>query len=111
MSTCAGPVADFTARDMLAGHLAALLPGGSQEALQAAADGLLALGYWQVNPIAALPSVPDAAVEAGANQLRSQLGDFTSPDVLMRKRARFVLRAALPYLSPTKAGTSGSGAG
>jgi hypothetical protein len=90
----------FTERDLLTGHLAALLPGTSQQTLQAAADGLIALGYWQVNPIAALPSVPDAAVEAGANQLRSQLGDFTSPDILMRKRARFVLRAALPHFKP-----------
>ncbi|WP_193593984.1 hypothetical protein [Paenarthrobacter sp. YJN-5] len=39
-----------------------------------------------------------AAIEAGANQLRSQINDFTSPDILMRKRAKFVLRAAVPYL-------------
>lgn len=44
------------------------------------------------------PLLTEAAVVAGANQLRSQLGDFTSPDVLMRKRAKFVLVAALPYL-------------
>lgn len=44
------------------------------------------------------PALTEAAVEAGANQLRSQINDFTSPDILMRKRARFVLIAALPYL-------------
>lgn len=90
---------EFTQRDLLTGHLAALLPGLSQEDLQAAADGLLGLGYWQVNPAGAFPAVPDLAIEAGANQLRSQLGDFTSPDILMRKRAKFVLRASLPYLA------------
>ncbi len=44
------------------------------------------------------PLVTEDAIEAAANQLRSQLNDFTSPYVLMRKRAKFVLRAALPYL-------------
>ena len=45
--------------------------------------------------------ISDEAVEAAANQLRSQLNDFTTPDLLMRKRARMVVRAALPYvLSP-----------
>jgi hypothetical protein len=44
------------------------------------------------------PLLTEEAIVAAANQLRSQLGDFTSPDVLMRKRAKFVLRAALPYL-------------
>jgi hypothetical protein len=43
-------------------------------------------------------NIPDEAVEAAANQLRSQINDFTSPDLLMRKRARMVLRAAMPYL-------------
>jgi hypothetical protein len=42
--------------------------------------------------------VTEDSIVAAANQLRAQLGDFTSPDVLMRKRAKFVLRAALPYL-------------
>jgi hypothetical protein len=44
------------------------------------------------------PVLTESAIEAGANQLRSQIGDFTSPDILMRKRSKFVLRAALPYL-------------
>lgn len=94
---------EFTQRDLLTGHLAALLPGHAQQELQAAADGLLGLGYWQVNPAGSLPVVPDLAIEAGANQLRSQLGDFTSPEILMRKRTKFVLRAALPYLKPQAA--------
>lgn len=97
-------VEHFTERDLLTGHLAALLPGSSQQALQDAADGLLGLGYWQVNPPGGLPFVSDLAIEAGTNQLRSQLGDYTSPDVLMRKRTKFVLRAALPYLRPENAG-------
>ena len=42
--------------------------------------------------------ISDDAINAAANQLRSQLNDFTSSDLLMRKRAKFVLRAALPYL-------------
>lgn len=42
--------------------------------------------------------IPAEAVEAAANQLRSQLNDFTTPDILMRKRARMVLIAAAPYL-------------
>lgn len=45
-----------------------------------------------------LPVLTEEAIEAGANQLRSQLGDFTSPDVLMRKRARMVLIASMRYL-------------
>lgn len=45
-----------------------------------------------------LPVLTEDAIVAGANQLRSQTNDFTSPDVLMRKRARFVLIAALRYL-------------
>lgn len=96
------PMPPFNERDLLTGHLAALLPGHSQEDLQAAADGLLDLGYWQVNPAGTLSAVPDLAIEAGANQLRSQLGDLTSPDILMRKRAKFVLRAALPYLTRSR---------
>lgn len=40
----------------------------------------------------------DAIVRA-TNQLRSQLGDFTSPDILMRKRARMVLIAAIRGLA------------
>jgi hypothetical protein len=44
------------------------------------------------------PVLTEDAIEAGANQLRSQLHDFTSPDILMRKRSKFVLRAAIPYL-------------
>lgn len=94
---------DLTERDLLTGHLAALLPGHSRQDLQAAADGLLSLGYWQVNPPGALPFVSDLAIEAGTNQLRSQLGDFTSPEILMRKRTKFVLRAALPHLKPQAA--------
>lgn len=94
---------EFSARDLLAGHLAALLPGHSQQDLQAAADGLLGLGYWQISPIDGLPAVTDLAIEAGTNQLRSQLGDFTSSEILMRKRTKFVLRAALPYLKPQTA--------
>lgn len=43
-------------------------------------------------------ALTEDAIEAGANQLRSQINDFTSPDILIRKRAKFVLRAALPYL-------------
>lgn len=95
-------MSEFNERDLLTGHLAALLPGSSQEDLQAAADGLLDLGYWQVNPAGTLPSVPDLAIEAGANQLRSQLGDFTSPEVLTRKRAKFVLRVGLPCLARSR---------
>ena len=174
--------AGFTARDTLAGHLAALIPGLPQAALEAAADGLTTLGYLRPDPAdvmaqlaahhfvededgdgwneprvywyrclctkreyaewtqkdpdltgleefksegydAALklhhahvaqvltgtapedvpkpeyyPVLTEDAIVAGTNQLRSQLGDFTSPDILMRKRAKFVLRAALPYL-------------
>lgn len=93
-------VEHFTERDLLTGHLAALLPGSSEQSLQDAADGLLGLGYWQINPPGGLPFVSNLAIEAGTNQLRSQLGDFTSPDILMRKRTKFVLRAALPYLKP-----------
>lgn len=33
-------------------------------------------------------------LESAANQLRSQINDFDSPDILMKKRARFVLKAA-----------------
>lgn len=44
------------------------------------------------------PVLTEDAIVAGANQLRSQTGDFSSPDILIRKRAKFVLRAALPYL-------------
>lgn len=92
---------EFTPRDILAGQLAALIPGLPQPALEAAADGLIALGYRQA-PVESRPEpcsvLTEDAVVAGANQLRSQLGDFTSPDVLMRKRAKFVLLAALPYL-------------
>jgi hypothetical protein len=167
----------FTPRDALAGHLAAVIPGLPQEALESAAVGLTTLGYRQPDYAATLtllgehtfleedegdgwdeqrvcwyrcsckkvetPMYPDRARRvcefqqgaydgphhahvaeiltginpedapkpeyypvltedanvAGTNQLRSQLGDFTSPDNLMRKRAKFVLRAALPYLS------------
>jgi hypothetical protein len=44
------------------------------------------------------PVLTEDAIVAGANQMRSQTGDFTSTDILMRKRAKFVLRAAIPYL-------------
>lgn len=49
------------------------------------------------------PLITEDSIVAAANQLRSQLGDFTSPDVLMRKRAKFVLRAAIPYLGVEQA--------
>ncbi|HEX9227577.1 MAG TPA: hypothetical protein VF885_13115 [Arthrobacter sp.] len=175
-------VEQFTPRDVLAGHLAAVIPAMPQTALESAADGLATLGYrlpdyaatlalisahhfleeddgdgwneprvcwyrcscgqreyaeWtQKDPEltgleefqseghdAALalhhahvaevltgaapedvpkpefyPLVTEESIVAATNQLRSQLGDFTSPDMLMRKRAKFVLRAALPYL-------------
>lgn len=173
---------DFAPLDVLAGHLAALIPALPQETLESAADGLITLGYRQPDCAATLellsghsfseeidgdghhepetwcyscsctkviyarwtqpdpdmtglnefrdegrkdamalhhahvaeiltgtapediptpeyyPLLTEDAVVSGANQLRSQLGDFTSPDVLMRKRAKFVLLAALPYL-------------
>jgi len=173
---------DFTPRDHLAGHLAALIPGVPQNALEAAAYGLTTLGCLQPDYSATLallsahsfleddegdgwneprlcryvcscqqaeyltweqrnpdmtglaefqqegrldamdmhhahvaqiltgtapedvpkpeyyPLITEDAIVAGANQLRSQIGDFTSPDILMRKRAKFVLRAALPHL-------------
>lgn len=169
-------------RDILTGHLAALLPALPQAALESAADGLSALGYRLLDPAAvkaaldahqfmeeedgdgwneprnaayrcscsrreyvewiqvdpehtgleafkteghdtaialhhahvteiltgtamAEPQEPEymavlteEAILRGANQLRSQTNDFTSSDVLMRKRARFVLIAALRYL-------------
>jgi hypothetical protein len=173
--------AQFTPRDTLTGHLAALIPGQPQSALEAAADGLIALGYRAPDPAAVkatldahqfmeeedgngwseprsatylcscraleygewmqrdpehsgleefktegwdaaialhhahvaqiltgtapadvepeyYPVLTEDAIVAGANQMRSQTGDFTSSDLLMRKRARFVLRAAIPYL-------------
>jgi len=173
---------DFTPRDVLAGHLAAVIPALPQAVLGSAADGLTALGYrrpdyaatlallsahsfleedegdgwneprlcryvcscqqveyasWELKDpgmtglsefqqeghldamdlhhahVAAVltgtapedapkpeyyPVLTEDAVVAGANQLRSQIGDFTSPDMLMRKRAKFVLHAAIPYL-------------
>jgi hypothetical protein len=174
--------AALTPRDLLTGHLAALIPGQPQAALEAAADGFSTLGYRLLDPAAvkatldahqfiaeedgdgwneprwasyrcfcnhkeyvqwmqrdpecsgleefqgeghdaatalhhahvtemltgtapAEPQEPEymaviteEAIVRGANQLRSQTSDFTSPDVLMRKRARFVLIAALRYL-------------
>lgn len=180
-ATAASP-APFTPRDVLTGHLAALLPALPQASLEAAADGLSTLGYRLADPAAVkatldahlfiteedgdgwneprwaayrclcnheeyvqwmqrdpelsgleefqseghdaatalhhahvteiltgtapedvptpgyIPVLTEDAIVAGANQLRSQTGDFTSPDVLMHKRAKFVLRAALPYL-------------
>jgi hypothetical protein len=45
-----------------------------------------------------VPVLTEDAVIAAANQFRSQTRDFTSSDILMRKRARFVLIAALRYL-------------
>lgn len=45
--------------------------------------------------------ISEDAIEAAANQLRSQLNDFTSPERLMRKRARMILLAAAPYLEET----------
>lgn len=49
-----------------------------------------------VDPLRHPPSgdADEKRVEAVANQLRSQFNDFESPDILMRKRARMVLRAA-----------------
>lgn len=169
-------------RDILVGHLAALLPGLPQAALEAAAEGLTSLGYRVPDPAAVKAQLAghdfiqeedgdgwneprvfwyrcscsnreyaewvqkdpgltgleefqtegyDAALElhhahvteiltgsapvdvpapayrpvltvdavvAGANQMRSQTRDFTSSDILMRKRARFVLIAAIPHL-------------
>lgn len=41
--------------------------------------------------------INEEAVDAAANQMRSQLNDFTTPDLLMKKRARMVLLAAIPY--------------
>jgi hypothetical protein len=177
----------FTPRDVLTGHLAALLPALPQDALEAAADGLVSLGYRRPDPTAVMasldahhfveesdgdgwneprvcwyrcsckkleyaewvqkdpeltgleefqteghdaaldlhhahvaeiltgsapediptpeyiPVLTEDAIVAGANQMRSQTGDFTSPDVLMRKRSKFVLRAAIPYLGVERA--------
>lgn len=173
---------DFTPRDVLAGHLAAVIPALPPTTLESAADGLTILGYRRPDYAATLallsahifleesdgdgwneprvcwyrcsctkreyaewtqkdpeltgleefqsegydaaldlhhahvaqvltgtapedapqpeyhPALTEDAVVAGANQLRSQIGDFTSADILMRKRAKFVLRAAIPYL-------------
>lgn len=182
MSETSTTTAAFAPADILAGHLAALLPGLPQATLEAAAEGLTSLGYRVADPAAVKaqlaahvfmededgdgwneprsfwyrcscsrreyaewtqkdpemtgleefqseghdtalelhhthvteiltgtapadvpaaeyhPVLTEAAIEAGTNQLRSQINDFTSPDILMRKRAKFVLRAALPYL-------------
>lgn len=40
----------LTPRDILTGHLAALIPGQPQTVLEAAADGLVALGYRHLDP-------------------------------------------------------------
>lgn len=172
----------FTPRDALAGHLAAVIPALPQGALESAADGHTTLGYRRPDAAAVMahlgahhfmeetdgdgwneprvcwyrcsckkleyaewtqkdpdmtglgefqsegydaalklhhahvaeiltgtapadvptpefyPVLTEEAIVAGANQLRSQTGDFTSPDVLIRKRAKFILRAAIPYL-------------
>lgn len=39
------------------------------------------------------------AVEAAANQLRSQMNDPDMPEVLARKRARMILLAAQPHMA------------
>ncbi len=184
-ATAASPV-HFTPRDVLTGHLAALVPGQPQTVLEAAADGLSTLGYRLLDPAAVkatldahqfiteedgdgwneprwatyrcacsrqeyagwmqrdpelsgleefqgdghdaatalhhahvteiltgtalveppepeyIPVLTEDAIEAGANQMRSQIGDFTSPDILMHKRSKFVLRAAIRYLGVEK---------
>jgi hypothetical protein len=177
---------DFTPRDVLAGHLAALVPCQPQTVLESAADGLSTLGYRRLDPAAVnatlnshvftgdedgdgwneprsaayhcsctrreyvewmqsdrehsgleefktegydkaialhhahlaeiltgtalveppaptyVPVLTEDAIVAGANQMRSQTRDFTSSDLLMRKRARFVLIAAIRYLGVEK---------
>lgn len=95
----------FTPRDVLTGHLAALLPGVPQASLEVAADGLTTLGYHlaeEDTPAEYRPVLTEEAIVRAANQLRSQINDFASPDILMRKRARFVLIAALRYLGVEK---------
>lgn len=68
------------------------------EVLLAAGEGIARTALPDVPKPEYYPLVTEDAIVAATNQLRSQLGDFTSPDVLMRKRAKFVLRAAIPYL-------------
>jgi hypothetical protein len=99
--SAAGPPARdrFTPSDTLTGHLAALIPGHPQAVLEAAAGGLIALGYGIQEPESDyVPVLTEEAIVRAANQMRSQTRDFTSSDILMRKRARFVLIAAIRYL-------------
>lgn len=179
--------AALTPRDILTGHLAALIPGQPQAVLEAAADGLSTLGYRHLDPESSsavlgahiftiaddgdgwneprnstyscscgpreyaswiqhdpelsgllefqtegydkaialhhahvtemltdpapvaspepayVPALTEDAIVRATNQLRSQLGDFTTPDVLMRKRARMVLIAAIRGLAVERA--------
>ena len=169
----------LTPRDLLTGHLAALVPGQPQAVLEAATDGLSTLGYRLLDPATVkatldahqfitgedgdgwneprwaiyrclcnhreyvqwmqrdpecsgleefqgeghdaaialhhahvtemltgtapvqppepeyVPVLTEDAIIRATNQLRSQLNDFTTSDVLMRKRARMVLIAAI----------------